>query len=67
LALSELLIGLVPTFGAIDMARRLGLSEAVIGPIIVAVGTSLPELAASLMAAFFLAPYGLHVGWLVAR
>jgi cation:H+ antiporter len=67
LALSELPIGLVPAFGAIDIARRVGLSEAVIGPTIVAVGTALPELAASPIAAIFLAPYGLHVGWLVAR
>jgi cation:H+ antiporter len=35
--------------GAIDLARLWGLSETVIGLTIVAVGTSLPELAASLM------------------
>ncbi|GAB5347953.1 calcium/sodium antiporter [Alteriqipengyuania sp. 357] len=38
--------------GAIDIASDLGVSEAVIGLTIVAVGTSLPELAASAVAAF---------------
>lgn len=38
--------------GAISIARAIGLSEAVIGLTIVAVGTSLPELAASAVAAF---------------
>lgn len=37
--------------GASDIARRLGLSEAVIGLTIVAIGTSLPELATSVVAA----------------
>jgi cation:H+ antiporter len=37
--------------GAVDIARLLGMSEAVIGLTIVAVGTSLPELVTSLMAA----------------
>lgn len=37
--------------GASDVARLLGVSEAVIGLTIVAIGTSLPELAASLAAA----------------
>ncbi len=37
--------------GAVDLARQLGLSEAVIGLTIVAAGTSLPELAASVVAA----------------
>jgi cation:H+ antiporter len=37
--------------GAVDLARLLKMSEAVIGLTIVAAGTSLPELAASLMAA----------------
>ena len=38
--------------GAVAVARRLGLSEAVIGLTIVAVGTSMPELATSVVAAF---------------
>lgn len=38
--------------GAVDLARWLGWSEAVIGLTIVAAGTSLPELASSLMAAW---------------
>ncbi len=38
--------------GATNMATRLGVSEAVIGLTIVAVGTSLPELTATLFAAF---------------
>ena len=38
--------------GAVDLARMLKISEAVIGLTIVAVGTSLPELSASLVAAF---------------
>lgn len=37
--------------GAVDLARMLGMSEAVIGLTIVAGGTSLPELAASIVAA----------------
>ncbi len=37
--------------GATDIARNLGVSEAVIGLTVVAAGTSLPELAASLSAA----------------
>ena len=36
--------------GAVDIAQLLGVSEAVIGLTVVAVGTSLPELATSLMA-----------------
>ncbi len=47
--------------GAIDIATFLGLSETVIGLTIVAVGTSLPELAASLAAAYRGKP-GLAVG-----
>ena len=38
--------------GAVDIARLLGLSETVIGLTIVAAGTSLPEVATSLMAAY---------------
>lgn len=37
---------------AIDIARRMGVSEAIIGLTIVALGTSLPELATSVIAAF---------------
>ncbi|MBQ8938950.1 MAG: calcium/sodium antiporter [Paludibacteraceae bacterium] len=37
---------------AVDIATRLGVSEAVIGLTVVALGTSLPELATSVMAAF---------------
>jgi cation:H+ antiporter len=37
--------------GAVDLARRAGMSEAVIGLTIVAAGTSLPELATSIVAA----------------
>jgi len=38
--------------GAIEIAREFGLSEAVIGLTLVAIGTSLPELATSVMAAW---------------
>ncbi len=37
---------------AVDIATRLGVSEAVIGLTVVALGTSLPELATSVLAAF---------------
>lgn len=37
--------------GAVDLARMIGLSEAVIGLTIVALGTSMPELATSVVAA----------------
>lgn len=55
-----LIVGLAVLFGgaealvrgATGMARAYGISEAVIGLTIVAVGTSLPELATSLVAAF---------------
>ncbi len=39
-------------WGAVDLARVLGVSEVIIGLTIVAVGTSLPELAASLTGVF---------------
>ena len=38
--------------GAVDLARILGLSEALIGLTIVSIGTGTPELATALMAAF---------------
>ena len=38
--------------GSIELARMLGISEAVIGLTVVAAGTSMPELATSLVAAF---------------
>jgi cation:H+ antiporter len=38
--------------GSVELARRIGLSEAVIGLTIIAAGTSLPELATSAVAAF---------------
>ena len=38
-------------WGAVDIARDLGVSDLVIGLTIIAVGTSLPELAASVMSA----------------
>ncbi|MDD2745262.1 MAG: calcium/sodium antiporter, partial [Candidatus Gracilibacteria bacterium] len=38
--------------GAVELAKNLGLSEAVIGLTVVAIGTSLPELATSIVAAF---------------
>ena len=38
-------------YGAVDIATRLGVSDLVIGLTIIAIGTSLPELAASIMSA----------------
>lgn len=55
-----IILGLVGLFfggkfiveGAIDIARSLGISESVIGLTVVAAGTSMPELATSVVAAF---------------
>jgi cation:H+ antiporter len=38
--------------GAVDLAQRIGVSEAVIGLTVVAFGTSVPDLTASVMAAW---------------
>lgn len=43
--------GKLAVSGAVDIAKTLGVSERVIGLTIVAIGTSLPELAASIVAA----------------
>ncbi|HOS90975.1 MAG TPA: calcium/sodium antiporter [Prolixibacteraceae bacterium] len=43
--------GRVIVYGAIEVASRLGISERVIGLTIVSIGTSLPELATSIVAA----------------
>lgn len=43
--------GRVIVYGAIEVASRLGISERVIGLTIVSIGTSLPELATSVVAA----------------
>ncbi len=40
----------ITVYGAVELARGFGVSEAVIGLTVVAVGTSLPELTASIMA-----------------
>lgn len=58
-AFSRLLLGLlllvassrVLVWGAVEIARSLGIADLIIGLTIVAVGTSLPELASSIMAA----------------
>jgi cation:H+ antiporter len=58
-ALMWLVLGLVVLFagsqilvhGAVDIATRLGVSDLVIGLTIIAIGTSLPELAATVMSA----------------
>ena len=42
--------------GAIDLAERAGVSDSVIGVSVVAIGTSLPELATALMAAIMRSP-----------
>ena len=47
--------------GSVGLARRLGISEVVIGLTVIAIGTSLPELAASVMAAIRGHP-GLAIG-----
>ncbi|HUT63594.1 MAG TPA: calcium/sodium antiporter [Anaerolineae bacterium] len=44
--------GLLFVYGARDIARALGVSEAVIGLTVVALGTSLPELITSVIASF---------------
>ena len=44
--------GKLCVFGAVDLARDAGISEKVIGCTIVAAGTSLPELATSVVAAY---------------
>ena len=59
LAGAELLVD-----GAIEIARALGVSEVVIGITLVAVGTSLPELAVSLVSAMK-GEYGLAIGNIV--
>jgi len=50
--------------GAIEIARTLGVSEVVIGITLVAIGTSLPELAVSLVSAMK-GEYGLAIGNIV--
>lgn len=58
-ALTWLLIGLIVLFGsshmlvwgAVNVAKAFGLSDLIIGLTIIAIGTSLPELAASIMSA----------------
>jgi cation:H+ antiporter len=58
-ALMWLVLGMVVLFigsdllvtGAVDIARRLGVSDLIIGLTIIAIGTSLPELAATVMSA----------------
>ena len=50
--------------GAIDIAKALGVSEVVIGITLVALATSLPELAVSVVAAFR-GEYGLAIGNIV--
>ena len=50
--------------GAIEIARSLGISEVVIGITLVAIGTSLPELAVSLVSALK-GEYGLAIGNIV--
>lgn len=58
-ALAQFIVGLVLTFlgakflvsGSVELATNFGISDTIIGLTIVAIGTSLPELVASLMAA----------------
>ncbi len=72
MALFWLLLGLVTLLlganllvdGSIEIARALGVSEVVIGILLVAFGTSLPELAVSLVSALK-GEYGLAIGNIV--
>ncbi len=58
-ASAQFIVGLILTFfgakflvsGSVDLAQNFGISDTIIGLTIVAIGTSLPELVASLMAA----------------
>jgi cation:H+ antiporter len=72
LAIFWLLVGIVTLLfgarllvdGSIEIARLLGVSEVVIGILLVAFGTSLPELAVSLVSAMK-GEYGLAIGTIV--
>ena len=56
---AELMVG-----GAVDIAKALGVSEVVIGITLVAIATSLPELAVSAVSAYR-GEYGLAIGNIV--
>jgi len=65
LGLATLLVGAhLLVDGSIEIARYLGVSEVVIGILLVALGTSLPELAVSLVSALK-GEYGLAIGNIV--